>query len=254
VYAEEEHVLHVFLSPHLDDAVLSCGGLIARLARQGESALILTIFTASVRPPFSALAAHEHALWGDPPDAYCLRRAEDMAAAARLHANTIHANLPEAIYRRDKAGQWCYSDVPGIFGPVHAADTRIADEIGALVWRAAKPPRQWYAPLAIGGHVDHALLHLAAEGLDAAGERVSFYADVPYALDQPIQAAPEMAFEPLDGEDVDAWVAAVACYRGQVPVLFGSEAEMEARIRAYAGSHGASGLALYRSSGPVPAR
>ena len=36
---------HVFVSPHPDDAALSCGGLIATLRAQGEPVALLTIFS-----------------------------------------------------------------------------------------------------------------------------------------------------------------------------------------------------------------
>ena len=39
----------VFLSPHLDDAVFSCGGLLARLAKTGP-VLVLNLFTEFPRP------------------------------------------------------------------------------------------------------------------------------------------------------------------------------------------------------------
>ncbi len=42
--------MHLFLSPHPDDAVLSCGGLIHQLTQKGEPVTILTVMA------------------GDPPD------------------------------------------------------------------------------------------------------------------------------------------------------------------------------------------
>jgi LmbE family N-acetylglucosaminyl deacetylase len=38
-------VTHVFVSPHPDDAALSCGGLIARLRDRGETVTILTVYS-----------------------------------------------------------------------------------------------------------------------------------------------------------------------------------------------------------------
>ena len=40
---------HVYLSPHLDDAVLSCGGLIHRQVVAGQRPLVVTIFAGT--PP-----------------------------------------------------------------------------------------------------------------------------------------------------------------------------------------------------------
>ena len=54
----------VFLSPHYDDVVLSCGGTVALLVEQGEPPLVLTIFggevTDEVTTDFAA-SVREHA-------------------------------------------------------------------------------------------------------------------------------------------------------------------------------------------------
>ena len=55
----------IFISPHLDDAVLSCGGGIARLTCSGERVTVVTIFTGDQSPgePLSTLAVRSHASW-----------------------------------------------------------------------------------------------------------------------------------------------------------------------------------------------
>src|SRR4030042_1789814 len=75
--------VRVFLSPHLDDAVLSCGGLIARQVATNDVVTVLTVSAGEPgRLPLSALAQSRHARWaqlaawlaeGCPPDAevYC---------------------------------------------------------------------------------------------------------------------------------------------------------------------------------------
>ena len=48
--------VHLFISPHLDDVVLSCGGYIHRLTTSGEKVVIVTVIAADVpagRPSFS---------------------------------------------------------------------------------------------------------------------------------------------------------------------------------------------------------
>jgi hypothetical protein len=55
----------IFLSPHPDDAVLSCGGWIDQLAQNGERPLVLTVFGGD-RPaavPLSAFARSLHERW-----------------------------------------------------------------------------------------------------------------------------------------------------------------------------------------------
>src|SRR5262245_54457303 len=94
---------HIYLSPHLDDAALSCGGAIARHANAGARVLVVTLCTAAPPPegPFSALAQAEHRGWGlSPAEVMSVRLHEDDLALARLDADTYRAGLLDAIYRR----------------------------------------------------------------------------------------------------------------------------------------------------------
>jgi LmbE family N-acetylglucosaminyl deacetylase len=54
----------IYLSPHLDDVVLSCGGLVWEQARQGERVEIWTICAGDPPPiPLSSFAASLHERW-----------------------------------------------------------------------------------------------------------------------------------------------------------------------------------------------
>ena len=55
----------IYISPHFDDAVLSCGGLIFEQARQGIPVEIWTICAGDAPPgPLSQLAQDCHVQWG----------------------------------------------------------------------------------------------------------------------------------------------------------------------------------------------
>jgi len=88
-------MVHLFLSPHLDDIGLSCAGLAGRLARQGDRVIMATFCTADYEGPFalSPAAKHEHWQWqlGERP--YRHRRAEDRQAADLLGAEALHLGL-----------------------------------------------------------------------------------------------------------------------------------------------------------------
>jgi hypothetical protein len=54
----------IVFSPHLDDAVLSCGGLIHGAAARGEQVRVITVFAGERVPyPLSAFARHLHRKW-----------------------------------------------------------------------------------------------------------------------------------------------------------------------------------------------
>ena len=60
---------HIYLSPHLDDAALSCGGGIAAQRAAGERVLVVTFCTGAPAPDmqFSDLAQEFHRKWGLAP-------------------------------------------------------------------------------------------------------------------------------------------------------------------------------------------
>ena len=74
----------VFLSPHMDDAVLSCGGTIHRLNRRKVPVEVVTVFTGSPTGELSPLAKWMHNAWGLPYNAVVYRREEDRQAIASL--------------------------------------------------------------------------------------------------------------------------------------------------------------------------
>ena len=97
------------LSPHLDDAVLSCGGLIARWINRGYDVTVLTIFAGDPPPgPLSPFAQELHSRWDQADGAVASRRAEDRIACGRLGASVAHLAFPDALYRRSAAGDPLY--------------------------------------------------------------------------------------------------------------------------------------------------
>jgi len=169
---------HVYLSPHLDDAALSCGGMIARQRAAGLGVLVVTLCTAAPAPegPFSELARAFHAAWGlSPAEAVAARLREDEAAMAVLGVDALWAGELDAIYRHPQA----YAGRDSLFGapapddPLLPAVRRL---LGAL--RERLPRATFYAPLGVGHHVDHQITCQAA--LLAAGAPLLLYEDFPY--------------------------------------------------------------------------
>src|SRR5580692_6950185 len=79
------------MSPHLDDAVWSCGALLAYLAPR-HRITVVTAFTAASPPPWS-LPARRHLRAVGVSDAEALfteRRSEDRQVLARLGVEVVH--------------------------------------------------------------------------------------------------------------------------------------------------------------------
>ena len=106
------------LSPHLDDAVFSCGATLARLADRGARVALVTPFTRSVPDPRGfALACQTDKGLQPGIDYMALRRAEDHAAAGVLGiADVVHLDLPEAPHRG-------YNSAAELFGTAREDDT-----------------------------------------------------------------------------------------------------------------------------------
>jgi LmbE family N-acetylglucosaminyl deacetylase len=240
----------IFLSPHLDDIALSCGGQVKRLTAQGREVVIATLCAADAptNRPLSAAAQRVHQEWQLGGQPYAARREEDRRAGAALAAKAIHLNLLDAIYRFDDAGQPLYTDqFIGVMPHPHDEARQLPALKAALSDLLAARPRELvYAPLAVGGHVDHTLTRAAAEAVVPAA-RLRYYEDYPYAGWTSARMKPAYTLAQktaglrprrlrLTEAEIAARVSAIACYPSQLAALFGSAAHMPPAVRQYISS------------------
>lgn len=141
------------LSPHLDDAILSCGGMIASYRGQG-SIHVINLFTK------------------DMPS----RIEEERRCADYLGYNSILCNLSDSPRRG-------YRLPFQMYGRMRKGDERISHKISQIVEEivSRNGVKKIYAPLAVGMHVDHQHTFDAALRLKGEYERL-FYEDIPYGL------------------------------------------------------------------------
>jgi LmbE family N-acetylglucosaminyl deacetylase len=225
----------IYLSPHFDDAVLSCGGLIFEHSRQGLPVEIWTIFAGDAPDgPLSPLALRCHIDWGipDPHTLVAVRREEDQTAAAIVGAETVHFSLPDCIYRLSEQGEPLYPEE--VFAPFHPFDMGLDADIAAVLAGELTEDDILVAPLAIGQHVDHRLARLAAERLQRP---LRYYADIPYVLRKPELLAPaiqgmELQRYPVSEAGLHGWLEGSAAYQSQMVMVFETEAKMRSELRA----------------------
>ena len=231
--------VYLFVSPHLDDVALSCGGYVRRLTAASERVVIATVATADVvsGAPLSWLARRNHLAWhlGDTP--FAARRREDIAAAEMLGAQYAHLGLLDAAYRRDVDGKPLYTkNTVGV--PVHLDDWQnyapiVRQKLEELVRIYAGDAVQVFCPLAVGEHVDHIIVCQSVEAL-CEPQNITYYEDYPYA-DQPNAVQKRLNsdgaghWQPkliaLAPAEIEARIAAIGCYASQVPGLFPSPLE-----------------------------
>lgn len=226
----------IYLSPHFDDAVLSCGGLIHAQAQKGETVEIWTIFAGRPpRGPLSAFARRTHAMWGTGSGLQTIarRKEEDLAAAGQVGAETVHFDFADCIYRRAPDGAHLYPE--SVFAPPHPLDADLPERIAAALDFELLAEDALVCPLALGGHVDHLLARTAIERL---GRPLRYYADIPYLINDPATLAPAVAalteeFFPLSEADLRAWQAGAAAYASQIDSLLRVEASLEQVLHDY---------------------
>jgi len=229
--------LRVYLSPHLDDAVFSCGGLIARQRSADDDVRVVTVFTGD--PPVGELTpfAYElHRRWGGEGSPLGLRRAEDLVACGRLGASVIHLGFADAVYRRAGDGRPLHPDAESLFIPPDTEELALIDGIVEALGRAVPPEAELYLPLGVGGHVDHRLTR-------AAGERVRpvqwYYREVPYVLresprlDEAPPSGVREAVVALAETEIDLWTIAAGEYHSQVSSFWPDVETLDSELRAY---------------------
>lgn len=243
---------HTIFSPHSDDAVLCCGGMMARFIDIGDSVTVHTIFCALPERPYSPLAEEFHAKWGNPDNMVRLRRAEDEAAAAKLGAGMIYGPLHEPLYRVDENGEWMYFTVQDIFSPRHPADDRLVSQlIGYISAVPDLEQSRLYFPLGIGQHIDHLITFEAGLHFHGSGFDVVFYEDFPYAirgnsLQERLGQLQGFTSRTVTMEEahLQAKIEAFGYYRSQIPMLFQQFDRVPEIFRNYASAVAGDGRSL----------
>jgi hypothetical protein len=232
----------IYLSPHLDDAIFSCGGLMWQQHQRGEPVSVWTVCGADPEPgPVSDFAAELHTRWGTLQDVVPGRRSEDGAACALLGATPHYFAIKDCIYRRDPdSGRYLYTSNEALFGAIDPADAATIVQVTTQIKAMLPEDVRVICPLAIGGHVDHQLTRQAAQGL---GIPLWYYADIPYVLSRP-QAldaftTPEWRAQstPIGGEDLFRWGEAAAAYVSQVPDFWPDRDALNGALGSFCEGH-----------------
>jgi LmbE family N-acetylglucosaminyl deacetylase len=228
----------IYLSPHLDDAALSCGGQIWQQVQAHHPVLVVTI-TAGDPPAaaFSAFAKKLHERWGLAQEAVAQRRAEDIEACLQVGADWVHYSLPDCIYRFHPTNhQPLYSSEAEIFGEVHPAEAPLVTQLADYFKQELPPAGRIIAPLGVGHHVDHQLVRLAAE--HAFGSALWYYEDYPYAqrpgaVEKVVGAGWQPEVISLTPAAIQHKCEAVAMFRSQVSTFFRDYEDLVGQISSY---------------------
>jgi LmbE family N-acetylglucosaminyl deacetylase len=237
------------VSPHLDDGVLSVGGIIERAVANGAEVVVATAFTADTPPgaALSALAVELHGLWDLGPNPFEQRRVEDIASVTGLGAKVLHGQLLDALYRNDRTGDPLYPSRQSVFGPPSERDG-VGEALFELFenWISDISPDLVLCPLGVGRHVDHIVTTNAVRRLAAARPiNVALYEDMPYSTGLFPVAAPDSVKAALKrsswqvtesqviGVDLPGKLNAIAAYASQIADIFPNGLEFGSVIDTY---------------------
>ncbi|MFF8960024.1 PIG-L deacetylase family protein [Streptomyces sp. NPDC014894] len=202
----------LLLAPHPDDAVWSCGGMLARWCREGELTVV-TVFDGDGDGDGDGRLTGRSA---------APRRAEDTAALGRWPLRAVRLGLPEATLRHDGGGRALYPGPLALRRAPHPLDAPLAERLAALLAPLTGACDELLLPLGVRTHADHRLVRDAAErslGTSPRGAlpRVRHYREFPYAPPPPPGGYEERT-EPADFGD---WLRGSLVYESQVRGMFG---------------------------------
>ena len=226
----------IYISPHLDDAILSCGGLIQKQTDSRTNVEVWTICAGD--PPegeLSPFARKQQGRYQSDNDYYQERRREDIRACQLVGARHRHLPFQDCIYRRSTDGTWLYDSETAIFGVLSSDDTPTIKTITEFLETILKPSDIVVSPLALGNHVDNQLVRKAMDELDRP---IRFYADIPYAIRQKekfLKICNKLTYEnyELSSNNISSWQKAIQAYNSQINVLFGDADQMSDSIVEY---------------------
>jgi LmbE family N-acetylglucosaminyl deacetylase len=239
----------IVISPHFDDAALSCGGTLAHLARRRADILLVTVFTADLAEgtPIPPLAREFHKFTtGDEKYPFKRRGLEELEVVRHLEAKYRWLDFLDGIYRYPEMKAWAEqfrSDfeprTDACFEPVRDALLQIISE---------HPSATVFAPLGLGYHRDHLIVHQALEDIKNMTSTVDsyyYYEDFPYAASADLQTRLGQLNWPAQPVAVDIGatlaerVHLIERYTSQRLVLFGDNGKVYEQVESYATRVGA---------------
>src|SRR3990172_8074503 len=196
--AEKSTQTAIFVSPHLDDAVLSAGGLISRLVKI-IPVEVVTVFTQVPGPAKTASAKRfvKLAKFSRAEDFFAQRRREDKQVLGSFGVNTRHLGYRDVLWRQkpdlprwlNRLGKivpelthiYPIYDLFVLSGRVANEDSELrislAEKLAEIFERNPKP--LVFTCAGVGRHVDHCLVRQVCEKI---WPEVILWSDFPYSL------------------------------------------------------------------------
>lgn len=213
----------LYISPHYDDAVGSCGARMSRDRIENEVSLI-TVFS-EVKKPFSGYANMLHEYW-NLKNPLTDRKIENISVCKFLKINNIMLGFFDAIYRTFN-NEYIYPNQEAIFSKVSPLDSKLVEKIKSRILSYITKEDLLYFPLGVGSHVDHIIVSEVGKILKSENYKVRFYLDFYYTgvLPEMCESLNQVKIK-FESNFVNDKIDAVKLYKSQVQMLYGDESKI----------------------------
>ncbi|MCG8701062.1 MAG: PIG-L family deacetylase [Bacteroidales bacterium] len=168
-------MLDLYVSPHIDDAILSCAGM---MCQNGNDILIVNIFTKPVEGTKS--------LHGSELDLQERRNEEELVLdqfkkiIGNKNIEIIYLDYNDALDRGFQLKEILGPHDEKIFGSCDIEE--IEEKINGIL--KDRNPDRIFVPTGTGNHVDHVLTYLIGHRLKKklSNQEILFYSDIPYTF------------------------------------------------------------------------
>lgn len=186
-----------FISPHLDDAMLSCGDLLSRLSGLVDITVV-NVFTEAAFPPYT-LSTKNFLKQCNSKDAFELfkkRREEDKKIWNEMGIKVINLGFIDAQWRKKDKLNFLQSALTKfipefshiyptyrwhiIKGEISKSDNFLMDNIKKEILGIVNTKEKYliFCPMAVGNHVDHVVVRNCC--LEVFGKNLILWSDFPY--------------------------------------------------------------------------
>ncbi len=227
----------IYISPHLDDAILSCGGMIWQQVQRGDR---VQIWTACAKenpyPQLSEYAQTLHDRWQTGDETVSIRRKEDEAACNIIGAQCRHLFFYDCIYRQFPDGSPIVTCDIELFIPPENSELNEAQTILMPALNSIPGDARVVGPLSMGGHRDHRLVRTL---LEEQFPDLLYFADYPYIALYDLDIT-QWTQEMSVGYDISvteaglqSWQDAIAQYASQISSFWDDEIDMRQKLIQY---------------------
>lgn len=227
------------VSPHFDDAILSCGGMLCSDEWFDSEISVINVFTeisqkkqkmSDVIAEYVSedLAISKSKVNLDMCERWiATRRKEELFATKTLGIKSFDLGYKDAIFRmvNDK---FIYDTEEKLFlGQVR--ENVLLEQLVHQFIDICKNYSICYFPAGIGNHPDHIILHLIGKKIQCNHQSVRFYCEIPYSKDR----KEEGKMYEINEVNYERKIRAVCEYKTQINWLLKNEKNIEKIIPRY---------------------